>query len=371
MSIQRGLAALSCRHTDRIARTEFSANMHWKLVEKVTGIRCDIIENRAAASGEFIKAWDYDFFWYVHACTNKDRTRVTYFPDHGGLDYLRKTNPKARRTSMGHAVYMESVEGKNDYTNEMYAGFKDFDDALALDPVKEYGILNREALAKEFQDAYDELTTHLPDTLTSGGVYTTLFSGLIEIYGWEMLLMLITEPAFEGVVEGYYQWAKQLYDAYADTTIPVIVSHDDLVWTSGPAANPAWYRAQIIPRIKKLWEPLKRAGKKIVYTCDGNMTEFIDDMINAGADMIVTEPMTNFEYLAERYAGKVSFFGAFDTRIILLGTKDEIYTSVRKHIDRYGHIPGYFFGTGNHIPPNTPVDNVLQYQEAFEKYAKR
>ena len=33
--------------------------------------------------------------------------------------------------------------------------------------------------------------------------------------------------------------------------------------------------------------------------------------------------------------------------------------------------PGYFLAVGNHIPPNTPVENALYYNEVYEKLCRR
>lgn len=41
MSFEYGKAALNLEMTDRIPRTEFSADFHWDLVKKVTGIEVD------------------------------------------------------------------------------------------------------------------------------------------------------------------------------------------------------------------------------------------------------------------------------------------------------------------------------------------
>jgi hypothetical protein len=33
--------------------------------------------------------------------------------------------------------------------------------------------------------------------------------------------------------------------------------------------------------------------------------------------------------------------------------------------------PGFFMAVGNHIPPNTPVQNALWYNEAYEHLSRR
>jgi hypothetical protein len=365
MSHHRGAAAISGIMTDRIPHTELSANQHWELVEKVTGLPAvtATLQERRVASSAFIKAWDYDLFWYAHSCVSTDRTKDTWFPDHGGPDFLQALNPQARRTRMGHAVYQEDAAGTSDFSSGVSCPFESMETALQLDPLNEYGFFDSQELITEFERAHKRLVRYLPDTVVPGGVYITMFSGLIEIYGWEMFLMLMTEPSFDSVIEGYYQWVRQQYEAYAASDVEYIISHDDLVWTSGPVTSLQWYRKHIFPRLEQLWEPLKAAGKKILFTCDGDMTKIAADMIALGADMIITEPMTDFSMIAKE---RCAFFGTFDTRLLLLGTKDEIQREVKEQLDRYREYPGYFFGTGNHIPQNTPVDNILYYYEAYQ-----
>jgi hypothetical protein len=33
--------------------------------------------------------------------------------------------------------------------------------------------------------------------------------------------------------------------------------------------------------------------------------------------------------------------------------------------------PGFFLSVGNHIPPNTPVENALYYNQVYEELARR
>ena len=66
MSYKDGWAALNLEMPDRVPRTEYSAEFHWKLVQEVTGIRVDsnsTEELQQRASNEFRKAWDYGFVW--------------------------------------------------------------------------------------------------------------------------------------------------------------------------------------------------------------------------------------------------------------------------------------------------------------------
>ena len=355
MSLEAGMAALHMKFTDTVPRTEYSAHMHWPLVKKVTGIDTDIISNRKAASSKFVEKWDYAFFWKIYV-------QKQFLLRNGG-----------RITKMGHAVYSEKEGGESDYCSDITNPFEDIDEALELDCMEEYGEFRHKELVNELEEAYALLKTEYPSTLVCGGIYITMFSGLIEIFGWDVLLsaMAMDEEKFGKVIESYFRWVRQFFIAYSESNIPVIISHDDLCWTNGPVTNPAWYRRYIFPYIKKLWEPIKEAGKKIIFTSDGDCTLFFDDIIGCGADMVVLEPHSDMRLFAEKYGKTHGFVGNADTRILLTGTKEDIYREVERCMNIGKKYPGYILSVGNHIPLNTPLDNALYYNEAYEIMCKR
>ena len=45
----------------------------------------------------------------------------------------------------------------------------------------------------------------------------------------------------------------------------------------------------------------------------------------------------------------------------------DIYAEVKRCMDIGKKCPGFIMAVGNHIPSNTPVENCLYYNEAFEK----
>lgn len=373
MSAQTGWDALSLKATDRIPRSELSAQKHWDLIARVVGLPVGTVEERERASAAFIKAWNWDYFWYVYPCINElpPGGRMSNLPDHGGPEFLTRLHPNAPRSRMGHAEYEQKADGQSDFSAQVSLAFEDEDEALALDPVQAYGTFDIDALTREFEAAYQELNEWCPDTLHMGGIYISLFSGLIEIYGWEMLLILMLDPDFGKVVRGYAEWSSQLFEAYARSNIPVINVHDDLCWSSGPVSHPAWFREHIFPRYREIFARLKSAGKKVLFTCDGDMTAFFDDIVDCGADMIITEPMSDFDLLAKKHGKRVAFFGAMDTRVLLSNDKQTIFAEVERLMNQYRDCPGFFMGVGNHIAQDTSLDAALWYQEAYEAFAGR
>ena len=122
--------------------------------------------------------------------------------------------------------------------------------------------------------------------------------------------------AFGELTNRYASWIQQYYNALAKSEAPVVMVHDNIVWTAGAFIHPDWYRRFVFPSYKKYFVPLREAGKLIMYTSDGKYNQFIDDIAAVGVN-------------------------------------------------------GFFMAVGNHIPANTPVDNVLYYNEVYEELSRR
>jgi hypothetical protein len=352
MSYQDGWDALNLRMPPRVPRTEYSLESHWEVIRRVTGI--DVTsqsdeETKRRASRALIKAFNYDFIWSI-------LIGDTVFGD--------------KRTDMGHAVY---ADGGGDYRAIGKPLFDDPEEALKMDPWELYGSVDEKKAAADFSAAYRQNCEANPDAVNMTGIYVTCISGLIALFGWDMLLTAAgTDPeAFGDLTNRYAGWIQQYFNALGKSEAPVVMVHDDIVWTQGAFIHPDWYRRFVFPNYKKYFAPLKEAGKIIVYTSDGTFTQFVDDIAAAGVNGFVMEPTTDMAYIAEKYGKTHSFIGNADTRILLSGTKEEIRAEVKRCMDIGKQYPGFFMAVGNHIPANTPVDNVLYYNEVYEEMSKR
>ena len=347
-----GYAAICLEAPPRVPRTEFSATMHWDLMKTVTGIDVDYDsppEIKNAAAKKFMIAWNYDFNWNI---------------------LIGKSVFDRLRTNMGHANYMA---GDVDFDDKITNPIKSTEDVLAFDFFETYGEKNPQTLKEDFENHYNNSRENYPEQVNMTGVYVTCMSGLIEIFGWDMLLLAAGEDPdrFGEMTNRYAGWIMQYFDSLARADVPVVMVHDDIVWTEGAFIHPDWYRKFIFPNYKKYFTPLIESGKKIIFTSDGNYTEFIDDIAGCGVHGFVLEPLTDMNYIAEKYGRTHVFIGNADTRVLLYGNRDDIYAEVKRCMDIGKKYPGYFMAVGNHIPPNTPVDSCLFYNEAYEKSSRR
>lgn len=336
----------------RVPRTEYSVHNHWELVNVVTGIDVSAgssADVQASASHDFIRRWNYDLWW---------STLI-----HG--DVFGET-----RTLMGHAVY---AAGGVDYCDHISSPFNDPEDVLSFDPWQALGERDSTSISRAFEEHYRANCAVLPGCVNMTGIYVTLVSGLIDLFGWDMLLLAAgTDPArFGELADRYVLWISQYFEALAQADVPVVMVHDDIVWTSGAFIHPDWYRRFVFPNYKKLFAPLRESGKKILYTSDGNYTQFIDDIAECGVHGFVLEPVTDMAYIAEKYGRTHIFVGNADTRVLLSGSRDDIRAEVKRCMDLGKGCPGFFMAVGNHIPPNTPVDSALYYNEIYEELSRR
>lgn len=352
MSYREGMAAINLDTPARVPRTEYSADTHWTLVKAVTGIEVDAsspAELRIRASVAFRRAWNYDLNWNV----------LTHNEIFGEL-----------RTKMGHAVY---ASGGVDYDQEVVCPFKEPEEVLCFDPWEAYGPRDRRKLTEEFENHYRKACNLDPDAVNMTGIYVTCVSGLIEIFGWEMLLLAtgLDPDGFGQVTNRYASWIQQYFDALGEADVPVVMVHDDIVWTSGAIFHPEWYRKYVFPSYRRLFSPLIDSGKKVLYTSDGTYTEFIDDIAASGVHGFVLEPTTDMKYIAERYGKTHIFIGNADTRALLNGTREDIYAEVKRCMDIGKGCPGFFMAVGNHIPSNTPIENAIYYNDTYEQLSRR
>jgi len=352
MSFRDGWAALNLEMPSRVPHTEYSVTEHWDVIKAVTGLDVGVdspAELQRQGSLALMEAWNFDFRW------------STLISDGEIAEYS---------TDMGHAEY---AAGGVDRRDTIHCPFETPEQVLDFDPWEVYGPRDEATLIRRFEESYRRQRDETPEQVTMTGVYITLVSGLIAIFGWDMLLLAagVDQKRFGEVANRYASWIQQYYDALGKADVPVAMVHDDIVWSSGAFISPRWYRSYVFPNYRKLFAPLLDSGKKIVYTSDGGYTRFVDDIADCGVHGFVFEPFTDMAYIAEKYGKTHAFIGNADTRILLRGKRDEIRAEVERCMAIGKACPGFFMAVGNHIPANTPVDAVLYYNEVYEELSRR
>jgi len=332
MSYQIGIDTIHLRPTPRLAHTEYSD--HQPLHEKV----------QRDTGRPFATAWDYDLIWVTDDGPYKDWAK------HG------------RATDMGHAAY---VAGGTDFRPPSPCAFEDVEDVYAFDATREYPMPAMGELVAYYQQQHEKRVAAAGDLVVTGGYYKSIVSGAIAAFGWDMLLLAAAEQdRFANVLDSIYRRTLHHVKAWAQTNIEVFIQHDDFVWSAGAFMDPAFYRAQIIPRYAEFWRVLHDAGKKVLFCSDANWIEFLDDIVAAGADGFIFEPMMPLEPIVERYGQTHVIVGSkVDCRTMAFGTVEQLRRDIDQTLELAMACPGFMFAVGNHIPANVPIETCEHYIE--------
>ncbi len=333
MSRELALNAVSLKSQGRFAHTEYSLDYHSGLVGR--------FKPRSLSD-----VFGLDFIWSVNDC----------------VDWLKA----GRATDMGHADYAENGSDRREAQD---CPFHDVEEVYEFDPCREYGLPSHRELVKFYQDVHRRNLAAHPDRLVTGGYYKSVVSGAIQAFGWDMLLLAAADPErFAEVLGRFGSYTLNFNAAWADTDIEVFIQHDDMVWSSGPFMNPDLYRSVVFPLYKKLWEPLKRKGKKVLFCCDGTFDMFMDEIAAAGADGFIFEPSNDFESVVERFGSTHCIVGSkVDCRAMTFGTWEEVKRQMDETAEIAKRCKGFIWAVGNHIPANVSDEMCLLYNDHLKK----
>jgi len=348
MSRQLALDTLALKPVPRFARTEYSLEYHQAGLRQATGPEPD---HNAAARALYAR-WDLDFLW-----TTEDGL-------HGNWAQF------GRCTDMGHAEY---ASDGSDLHQPNHCPFERVEDVWAFDAVAEYGLPAMADQVAAYEAWLAQKRRDFPDQLCPGGYYKTIVSGAIQAFGWDMLLEAAADrDQMERVFDGFFRRTKFHMDAWAQTSAEAIIQHDDFVWTAGAFMRPEIYRSVIIPRYAELWKPLKRAGKKVLFCSDGDFGEFAADIVAAGADGLIFEPVMEFGEMVEKFGQTTVLVGsAVDCRDLTFGHWDTVRATLDRSLALARRCRSVILATGNHLPANIPAPMLEQYRAYLQSNRHR
>jgi hypothetical protein len=343
MSYERGRKAIDLEMPDRIPHTENIS--HRRFIMQVTGLDPEDPQAAGGAGPALAKALDYDFIWSTF-----------------GYDFCLP------RADMGRAKFYET-----ETPWESHYPFKTEEEVLSFDPLAAATLPSLEELTRLVRESWENGCRAYPDAIFPGGFYNTVFMWPILTFGWELFMAaaMLDPDRFEKILDGFTEISLMVVQAHIKAEIPVFLCHDDIVWASGTVFAPEWMRKYIFPRHRKLWTPILEAGIKLLFCSDGNFTEYLDDLAEAGVQGFILEPLTSLETIVERYGQTHVIIGNIDSRILQTGTPEAIRREVKRCADLGRDCPGYFFSVGNHIPYVVPIPSIVCYLEACEEYGRR
>ncbi|MGE5557278.1 MAG: uroporphyrinogen decarboxylase family protein [Bacillota bacterium] len=218
-------------------------------------------------------------------------------------------------------------------------------------------------LGKWRRDLSDRFTVFM-----CGGV---LFERAWTLRGMEDLLAdMVERPEF----------VDELMDAIVEHTLiqvhkavqmgfDAVFFGDDYGMQTGLIMGTPRWRHFIKPRLKRLFEPIRNAGKYVYLHSCGKVESLFDELAEIGLNVFnpfQPEVMDVFTLLPQ-YRGRLSFHGGLGVQSTLpMGTADEVRAMTRRLLQT-GRNGGYIFGPSHETPEDVPPENLVAMVEELKQ----
>ena len=192
--------------------------------------------------------------------------------------------------------------------------------------------------------------------------YTTAFHWPLAIFGFELLCEAgLQEERFSGLMRRFAEISRRITRAWAQVPgVQAFILHDDLAMAGGPIFQPAWYRRHIFPHYPGIFQPLKAARIPIIFTSDGNINTFLDDLFAAGADGLNFEYMVDLPRLARDYGDKI-LIGNMNSHILAAGPEAAITREVRRCVETGAAARRFVINVGGQLTHDIPIVHLEHY----------
>ena len=173
----------------------------------------------------------------------------------------------------------------------------------------------------------------VPDGYAVMGIlWSAHFQDTCAAFGMENALMtMLTEPrmfkAVDDRVTEFYLAANKIFFEATKGKLDAVLIGNDLGSQTGLMLSPEMIREHVLPNARRLITQALVYGVKVVYHSCGSICPVIDDLIDAGVDVI--HPIQALAHgmapagLRDSYGNKASFCGGVDAQELLVRGKPE------------------------------------------------
>jgi uroporphyrinogen decarboxylase len=171
----------------------------------------------------------------------------------------------------------------------------------------------------------------------------------------------------------YVEYFDRLLIA-AGGRIDILRQADDLGTQRSLLFRPELFREFIKPRIVRFAELAHSHGAKFMFHSCGAILPLIDDLIEAGVDIL--DPLQAAadgmkpEGLKAEYGGRICLHGGIDTQYLLpSGNPEQVSAEVARLIEILGTRGGYILAPCHLLQTDVPTANVLAMSDAGARHA--
>ena len=232
--------------------------------------------------------------------------------------------------------------------------------------------------AEQIQDCAQQVR-QLQDRglVTVSGYHMGVFEHLKDWLGdVDALVLPFEDPArMCELLERLTQWKMEVYGAYVQAGIDIVLIGDDLGTQRSLIMSPELYRAWYRPCHEKMVAHYKRINPdvKVAFHSCGHVVPLVRDLIDIGVDILqsVQAETMDIAYLKRTFGRDIAFWGAVGAQSVLARTSPEqVIEGVRKTLKIMASGGGYIASPCHNLTEEVPWDSVVAFGEAMERYGK-
>jgi len=230
-------------------------------------------------------------------------------------------------------------------------------------------------LLPDFEEKIKYAKKIMGDTIIGYDFVPLYLDHLYPIAGWDILGPTIIEKpkliAEYLSVEADLSVKKIHIKARYFKECPFVLVYSDIAYNSGLLLSPGFLRMALKPALKKVVIALHEHDMKVIYHSEGDLTKFIDDLIEAGCDGInPLAPSENMDAvkIRQKYPNLILWGGIDNKTVLHSGTPDEVDLEVKRVVNGVGK--GLILGSSGGVDPGCRLDNCIAMVEALQKISK-
>ncbi|HEC62053.1 MAG TPA: hypothetical protein ENI27_07350 [bacterium] len=211
-----------------------------------------------------------------------------------------------------------------------------------------------------------EIAPAYPASFANGG----FFDRLQFLRGLENLLIdFITDPPeLAELMDILLRYNLKYIDRWIELQPDFIWFHGDFGTQNGLLFSPEIFRKHLKPAYKTMFSRCRDAGIHVWYSCDGNILDVVDDLIECGVSIHDPQMATNgVAGIEKHYKGRLCPAVDIDEQMLPFFTPGELEAQVKEVIQRIGTTEGglmLYFCPGEDVP----MENIEALFAAWNKY---
>ena len=232
--------------------------------------------------------------------------------------------------------------------------------------------VNEEPFYKELLSVCE---TYGNDMAVIGGSIS-LFENSWYLRGFQNFLsdLILNKDTIRCLLDRVMEYNLQLGFKIIDAGVDILYTGDDFGMQTGLIISHNMWKELFLPRWMKLFGEFKSRNPDILiaYHSDGNILPLIDDLMEAGVDVLnpVQPDCMDPALLKKKYGKRLAYWGTIDVQHTMsLGGINDVKSEVLERLKTVAPGGGLLQGSTHNVQMSeNAVQNLIAFYEAVKKY---